>query len=169
LISTNGIDIPSFHRYNLRIWWIFLSSIALISIGLYILDQLIVMNFIEMNAYIDHILFLIAIVLALLIIILKRSLFLPANIINAINKQNVNKKDILLLNILRRNYIIVWSLGEFICLVGFINYLFFTQLKSFLAYLIVSVYSLIVNTPRLSLVEKSIEILNKNLENGSSV
>ena len=82
------IDLKSFHRTNLVLWIIILSSILIIAIVIFILDHMKINQLIETNPLIEKLLFLFAIAFALTIILLKRSIFLPSNIANSI-KYNV--------------------------------------------------------------------------------
>ena len=163
MISTDSYNLNSFHRKNFVIWRLFLIGITLLSLLVIILNYIKIFPYLGIGYLIDNILFLIAVALALFIIIVKRSIFSPVNMVNAIIKKSTANREKMLLNQIRKNYIIVWSMGSLICLVGIIDYIFFIHIRFFLVYMIVSLYSLLINFPRLSLLEKSMEILKKNL------
>jgi hypothetical protein len=169
MISNNSLNASSFHRMNMIIWGSILASIAIITIFVYILDQIKISRLLETGLFFQNIPFLTAIVLAFIILILKRSIFLPANIVHRVMRENSLNRELSLVNKIRSNYIIVWSLGELICIAGFIDYLMFLRFKSYLVYLIVSVYSILINIPKLSKLEKSIEFLNKIQEDDRSI
>jgi hypothetical protein len=169
MISNNSLNTSSFHRMNMIIWDSILAGIAIITIFVYILDQIRISRIIETGLFFHNIPFLTAIALAFIILILKRSIFLPANIVHRVMRENSLNRELLLMNRIRRNYIIVWSLGELICIAGFIDFLMFLRFKSFLVYLIVSVYSILINIPKLSKLEKSLELLNKIKEDDRSI
>ena len=72
-----------------------------------------------------------------------------------------SNKDIshFILSKIRRNYIIIWSLAEIICLIGFINYIFAVNFQTYLVFAIVSIYSILINFPRQKLAEQCLEKL----------
>jgi hypothetical protein len=107
----------------------------------------------------NQILFFIAVISAFGILILKRSIFLPHKIVaNAIKRSDDKQGHHILIRI-RRNYIIVWSLAEIICLIGFINYIFAVNFQTYLVFAIVSIYSILINFPRQKLAEQCMEQL----------
>ena len=156
------IDLKSFHRTNLVLWIIILSSILIIAIVIFILDHMKINQLIETNPLIEKLLFLFAIAFALTIILLKRSIFHPSNIVNSIKNNVESDQYKILLFKLRRNYIIVWSLGELICIVGLVDYFLFIRINSFLVYSAVSIYSIIINIPRITIIEKCINLIKAN-------
>ena len=159
-MTSNTKNILSFHRANLIIWSAILSGIVILVIVISVLDSLEFILATETAAYVEKILFLIAIALALMVIIFKRSIFLPANLVNSVRSAVEPDKEKALFDKIRRNYIIIWVLAESICIIGIIDYLLFVQLNSFLIYSVVSIYSLLINIPRQSKVEKCFELLD---------
>ena len=58
---------------------------------------------------------------------------------------------------------IVWALGEAIGIIGFINYMLTINHQYLLVFSVVSVYSILINMPRLVVAEKCIELVKENL------
>lgn len=161
--SVSSIEIDSYHRTNLILWGGILSGIIIFIFIILVFDQVKSIKSFEIPAYIEKYLFLIAIAFALLIIIMKRSVFLPTNLTNSIKNTAIIDKREILFKKMRRNYIIIWSLAESIFIIGLVDYIFFVRFDSFLIYAIVSIYSLIINIPRKSSIEKSLELLKADL------
>ena len=162
MVLKEQMDLKSFHRMNLILWIITLSSIAIFTIVIFILDHIKLIQLTAINPFMEKLLFLFAIAVALTIIILKRSIFLPANIVNSIKDRTAPDSSGTLLLKIRRNYIIIWSLGELICIIGLIDYLLFVRINSFLVYSVVSIYSIIINMPKISSIEKCINLINSS-------
>ena len=154
------LDFKTFNKLNFIIWLTIVSSIIILSIVVFILNYFEIDKVFDGQLFIEKILFIIAIAIALTIIIFKRSIFLPANIVKNVRDDAESRRVEILLAKIRRNYIIVWSLGELIAIIGLIDYIFFVHLNSYLVYFVVSIYSVLINIPKLEKVEKCFELLN---------
>ena len=152
-------DIHIFNKTNVIIWGAILVGIIVISAVVFIFDQFQTFKPMPEAQNVNQILFIIAVISAFGILILKRSIFLPDKIIaNIIKKSNGQKNHTILIRI-RRNYIIIWSLAELIVLIGFINYIFAVNFQTYLIFAIVGIYSILINFPRQKLAEQCLEQL----------
>lgn len=151
--------IHAFNRTNVIIWAAILIAIIIISSIVFIFDQSETFKPMPEAQSVNQILFFVAVISAFAILFLKRSMFSPNKIVtNALKKSNGEKNHAILTQI-RRNYIIVWSLAEIICLIGFINYIFAVNFQTYLVFAIVSIYSILINFPRQKLAEQCLEHL----------
>ena len=147
-------SLQNFHRINLILWAAIISFIVILSIVTLILDAADTIQPIEGAAQISQIIFFLAVALAFSILIFKRSLFMPAKILNKLGEIPDEEKKYICLNRLRVYYVIVWAMGEAICVLGFVNYILTVDSQNFLIFAVVSLYSVLINMPRLSLLEK---------------
>jgi hypothetical protein len=146
-------QIKEFHRINILIWTAIIVTVIILSAIAYILDRINIFQPVPDAAQINQIIFFIAVVIAFAILFLKRSFFLPDKIINKLSEGSVETKLILTYSQIRRNYIIVWGLGESIAVLGFVNYTLTADFTYFLVFGIVSLYSILINTPRIALLK----------------
>jgi hypothetical protein len=156
----SNVDLNSFQKTNLIIWSSIVSGMIILSIVVVILDQF--NTFVPVkNAYqINQIIFMIAVVFAGAILVFKRSFYLPHKVVSPSIRNKKAEKEKAVLNRLRRNYLIIWSLAEGICLVGFINYVFTANWRSYLIFIVVSTYAMLINLPRNYQAEKCLELLS---------
>jgi len=106
-----------------------------------------------------------------LIIYLKRTYLLPQKMIERAEKKDLHieaadVKDFVqefgtevnilakTLIIMRRYYMVIWSIANLIVLIAFISYILSLQMRSFLIYSVVGIFSLIINFPYFSIVER---------------
>ncbi len=66
---------------------------------------------------------------------------------------------------LRRNYVIVWAMGETIGIVGFVNYMVTIDIQYLLVFSVVSIYSILINMPRVSIAESCLALVEENQQN----
>ena len=111
---------------------------------------------------VGQILFIAAVVLALVILIFKRSVLTPEKIADRIPATLAKaERDAAALNRIGTNYIIVWALSEGIMVTGFIDYILLTNFKDFLIFSIVALYSLVINIPREGALHRCISLLDQ--------
>ena len=136
--------------------------IAILTLLAFVLDSSRVFLPTDNAAQINQVMFLIAVVIAFVILFFKRSLFIPGKIVDISFEKSLSEKvDIILMRI-RKNYIIVWALGEAIGIIGFVNYIFTVDRQYFLVFAVVSIYSILINMPRIALAERCVELLQEN-------
>ena len=75
-----------------------------------------------------QIMFVAAVVLAIAILFLKRSAFSPTKVVK--NAKDRPDAELFVMNQIRRNYIIVWGIGELICLLGFFNFIMLADIQN---------------------------------------
>jgi hypothetical protein len=114
------------------------------------------------SAQINQVMFLLAVVIAFGILFFKRSLFNPKKIIDSLFEKSLSEKIDIVLSIIRRNYIIVWVMGETIGIIGFINYMVTIDTQYLLVFAVVSIYSILINMPRIDIAERCVELVKEN-------
>jgi len=140
-----------------------------IMIGMFIL--VLVVYFLNTSAFFKpvpesrqygQILFILAVIFASAILILKRSVLLPEKVVSRLPK-TIDKTDqsSVLLARIGANYLIVWSIAEAILITGFINYILTTDFNNFLIFAIVAVYSLLINLPRENTLHRAIALMEE--------
>jgi hypothetical protein len=152
-------DLISFNKTNVILWGAILTGIVILSIIVFVLDQSQTFTPIPVAQNVNQILFIVAVIFAFGILILKRSIFSPHKIIAYAVKMTNEEKTRIVLARIRRNYIVVWAMAEVICLIGFLNYIFTVNFQAYLVFAIVSIYSVIINFPRQNLANQCIEQL----------
>jgi hypothetical protein len=156
-------DVTQYHRTNVLIWVSILLFVIILTVIAYVLNSSETMLPEQETAQINQVLFLLAVIIAFGILFFKRSLFNPSKIIEAPSDQSLPQKINLALSKLRRNYVIVWALGEAIGIIGLINYMLTINHQYLLVFSVVSVYSILINMPRVVVAEKCIELVKENL------
>jgi hypothetical protein len=154
-------DLISFNKANVILWGAILTGIVILSLIVFILDQSQTFSPIPVAQNVNQILFIVAVIAAFGILILKRSIFLAHKIVAYAVKKETEDKTQIILNRIRRNYILVWALAEVICLIGFLNYIFTVNFQTYLVFAIVSIYSVVINFPRQNLADQCIEQLTE--------
>ena len=158
----NDEDLKQYHKINVILWGSILIFVIILTLLAYFFDSMNTLRALEGAAQINQIMFLIAVVLAFGILFFKRSLFNPKRIIETPFEKSLEEKTNLVLSKLRRNYIIVWAMGEAIGILGFVNYIMTTDLQYLLVFSVVSVYSIIINIPRIAIAERCVELVKEN-------
>lgn len=160
------------HRVN-RLLWIailmdilILSVIAIILWYFNILTEPVLLNLKTFN----DISLIIVIVLLFTVMYLKRTYLLPGKIVERANRKelHIEAADVVdfiqefgkeaniiakALIIMRRYFMVIWSIANLIVLIGFISFIVSLSLRNFIIYGIVGLYSLLINFPRFSIVE----------------
>ena len=155
-------NIKQFHRTNVLIWISILSFVIILTALAYFLDSSNTMLPAQDAAQINQVLFLLAVVIAFGILFFKRSLFNPRKIIESPSEKSLPEIINLSLSKLRRNYVIVWAMGETIGVIGFVNYMLTIDIQYLLVFSVVSVYSILINMPRIVFAEKCVELVKEN-------
>lgn len=156
------VNIQQYHRINILIWVSIISFVIILTLLGYFLDSSGTMLPAQNALQINQILFLLAVIIAFGILFLKRSLFNPKKIIVSALDQSLQEKIDQTLAKLRRNYIIVWAMGEIIGIIGFINYMVTVDVQYLLVFSVVSIYSILINMPRISIAESCVDLVKEN-------
>jgi len=149
----------NFHKTNLTLWVAVLSGVIILSAVVYYLNLSETMSPIPDSQDVAQIMFVAAVVLAIAILFLKRSTFSPTKVVE--NAKGQTDTELYAMNKIRRNYIIVWGLGELICLLGFFNFIMLADIQNYMIFAVVSIYSLLVNMPRETLLIQVLEMLKE--------
>lgn len=147
------------HKRNQMIWGVILTSIIVLAVIVFILDQFAGFTRLVEAREINHMLFILAIAAAVVILILKRGLYrIPTRISQQIESAD-NKARLHLILKIRQRYIVIWALCEFIAVLGFIGYILEMDLQNFLVFAIVSLYAVVISRPQESFLIRAIEVL----------
>ena len=160
------------HRVN-RILWnailvdiLLLAVIAVILWYFKILTEPVLYNLKTFN----DISLIVVIILLFTIMYLKRTYLLPSKIVDRAKRKelHIEAADVVdfiqefgkeanmiakALIIMRRYFMVIWSIANLIVLIGFIAFIVSLNLRNFIIYGIVGLYSLLINFPRFSIVE----------------
>jgi hypothetical protein len=158
----NDEGLKQYHKVNVLLWGSILAFVAILTLLAYILDDMGTLKPVADAAQINQILFLIAVILAFGILFFKRSLFNPKKLIDIPFEKSLEEKTSLVLAKLRKNYIIVWAMGEAIGILGFVNYILTADLQYLLVFAVVSIYSILINLPRTAVAERCVELVEEN-------
>ncbi len=158
----NDEGLKQYHKVNVLMWGSILVFVIILTLLAYFLDSMDTLRPVENAIQINQILFLIAVILAFGILFLKRSLFNPKKLIETPFEKSLEEKTNLVLAKLRKNYIIVWALGEAIGILGFVNYFLTADPQYLLVFVVVSAYSILINMPRIAVAERCIELVKEN-------
>jgi hypothetical protein len=150
------------HKKNMILWGAILAGMLILFTITYYINTQGIFTPVAETREIGQILFIVAVVLALVILVLKRSVLTPEKIADRIpGTLSKPERDAAALNRIGTNYVIVWALSEAIMVTGFINYVLLTNFNDFLIFSIVALYSLVINIPREGALHRSISILDQ--------
>jgi hypothetical protein len=149
----------NFHKTNLTLWGAVLSGVIILSAVVFYLHSSETMQPIPDSQDVAQIIFVAAVLLAIAILFLKRSALSPTKVIE--NAKRQTNTEFYVMNRIRRNYIIIWGLGELICLLGFFNFIMLADIQNYMIFAVVSIYSLLVNRPREVLLIQALEMLKE--------
>lgn len=163
---------PIYHKLKL-IWWLFFVEILILFIivavikyfnlyGVPLLSNLKVFNNISL---------IIVVILLFSVIYLKRMYLNPEKLVDKARRQKSEPNrsvhnnflaefgsagDMILkiVSILRKYYLLIWSIANFIVLLGFASFILSFITNTFITYGIVGLYSLVINFPGLSIIER---------------
>lgn len=158
----NTYDIEKYNRNNLILWASILLAMGVMCIVTYALYISHTFTPIQEITQVKNILFLIAIILAVGILFLKRSFFSVNSIVNKVKASGSENHQQSLLMKLKTNYIIIWAMGEMILILGFIEFILIADINSFLIYAVVGFYAVIINYPHKDLITKCMELLSQS-------
>ena len=161
MTQTDSKQLESFYRSNLIIWLAILSGMAILGIAAFVLNQIEAFTPMPQAMLYNKVLFLIAVILAIAILYLKRTRFIPSRIVKKVEEYPEENRFSALTAILRKNYMILWILAEAIFIIGFVDFILSVLFDSFLAYAVVGIYAFALNFPRKSLLLKCIELLSE--------
>ena len=125
---------------------------------------------VENIANFDNLIMGIILMLAILILYIKRNYLTPKKIVERAKKKDLSivpddVRDLLqefgnegnlmakALIIMRRYYLLIWSVANLITILGFIDYIVALRFQSFWIYSIVAVYSMVINFPKFDTIE----------------
>jgi len=158
----NDLRLKNYHKTNIIIWVAILSFVVILILLGYFIDSSSKMVPAINAAQVNQVLFLMAVVIAFGILFFKRSLFNPRKLIENSSEKSFSEKIDFVLARLRRNYVIVWAMGETIGVIGFVNYMVTVDFQYLLVFAVVSIYSILINMPRISVAESCMDLVNEN-------
>jgi uncharacterized membrane protein YdcZ (DUF606 family) len=143
------INLESYQKVNLILWIAILSGIIILTVIALLLNKFQPFQEDFNLPLITEILFGMAIVIAIAILVLKRSIFrLDKIVVTGSGLLPIETQVNYVLAQLRRNYIILWALAEAIGTIGFVYYIITSNLHNYLLCALVSIFSLASNFPR---------------------
>ena len=151
----------NFHKTNMTLWGAVLGGVIILSLVVYYLHSSAAVTPLPESQDVAQLMFFAAVILAIGILFLKRSVLSPAKTIKRAKKLAEEQVEPFVLNKIRRNYIIIWAMAELICLIGFFNYIMLADIQNYLIFAVVSIYSLLINMPREALVIQSLKMLKE--------
>ena len=151
----------NFHKTNMTLWGAILAGVIILSLVVFYLDTSSTVTPVLESKDVTQMIFIAAVLLAIAILFLKRTVLAPAKIIKNARNLSDEQAKLFVFNKIRRNYIIIWALAEIICVLGFFNYILLVDLQNYLIFAVVSIYSLLVNMPREALIIQSLDLLKE--------
>ncbi len=147
-----------------------MSTLTLVAVIFHLSDVLTPQELIDSYS-VDRVLLMIVVVLLFLVLYIKRTYLVPEKLVARAEKRPLNivssdvadfvqqfgqEADILVkaLIIMRRYFMVIWSIANLVILLAFIGYVLTANLRIFLIYALVSFYSLAINYPAFRLVER---------------
>jgi heme A synthase len=160
------------HRVN-RIMWnsILVAILTMLAVVLvFHYNHFLTKPQVENMSFVNNIFFALVVVFVLLGIYVKRTYLKPSVLIDRAAKRHLNitatdvldfieafgkEADLLAktLMMMRRYYMLIWSLANLVVMVGFIQYIIGVHLDNFLIMCVVGLYALAINFPRFSMIE----------------
>ena len=97
----------------------------------------------------QSLLFYLAVILAIAILIFRRTLFTPARFAGVFQNfsGSTDTKWAMLSGKIRRGYIVLWSMAEGILLIGFIDFILSYNLRLYLTFAVVGIYAILITFP----------------------
>lgn len=147
-----------------------MSTLTLVAAIFHFSEVLTQQNLIDVYS-VDRVLLMVVFVLLFLILYLKRTYLTPEKLITRAEKRTLNivsndvadfvqefgnRANLLAkaLIIMRRYFMVIWSIANLVILLAFIGYILTANFRIFLIYSVVSFYSLAINYPGFRLVER---------------
>ncbi len=165
------------YRVNRILWLAVLMGIlTLIGVGYFLHANGTIVSDYQAHNNVSTIFLIIAIVLLYIVFHLKRTYLTPKKLIWRARRKKVDftapdvadvvaefgeKADVLIktLMLLRRYYMVIWSIANLITLLGFVEFVITGQFRVLATYGIVSLYSLLINFPSFKLIERCHDVL----------
>jgi len=167
------------YRVNRVLWFaVFLGVVILIAVG-YVMHKLGTIapsSAQHPQDSVSTVFLIIALVLLYIVFHMKRTYLTPKKLIWRARRKKVElagpdvvdfvaefgeKADVLIktLMLLRRYYMVIWSIANLITLLGFVEFVVSGQFRVLATYGIVSLYSLLINFPSFKLIERCYNLL----------
>ena len=151
----------NFHKTNMTLWGAILVGVIILSMVVYYLHSSESVTALPESQDVAQVMFFAAVILAIGILFLKRSVLAPAKIVKSAKNLSEESAEQFVISKIRRNYVIIWAMAELICLLGFFNYIMLADIQNYLIFAVVSIYSLLINMPREALIIQSLEMLKE--------
>ena len=151
----------NFHKTNMTLWGAVLGGVIILSMVVYYLHSSASVTALPESQDVAQVMFFAAVILAIGILFLKRSVLAPAKIVKSAKNLSEESAEQFVISKIRRNYIIIWAMAELICLLGFFNYIMLADIQNYLIFAVVSIYSLLINMPREALAIQSMKMLKE--------
>jgi len=151
----------NYHKSNMTLWGAVVSGVVILSIVVYYLDSSASVAPIPESQDVAQMMFIAAVIFAIAILFLKRTVLSPVKIIKGAKELPEEQVLPFVVNRIRRNYILIWAMAELIALLGFFNYIILADFQNYLIFAVVSIYSLVVNMPREALLKQSLELVKE--------
>ncbi len=171
------------HRVNRLLWLAVLSGMLVLTVVAFIFYYFKLVEW-NPNAYrnFDRIVYLVVLFLLFLIFYLKRHYLEPNKLVERVKNRQVviniedmadllqqfgSEYDLLAraLTLTRRYLMLIWSVANLILIIGFIYFLMTGLLKAYLIYALIAIYSIAINFPAFSYIERCyIKLYDKPLE-----
>lgn len=151
----------NFHKTNMTLWGAILGGVIILSMVVYYLHSSESVTALPESQDVAQVMFFAAVILAIGILFLKRSVLAPAKIVKSAKNLSEESAEQFVISKIRRNYVIIWAMAELICLLGFFNYIMLADIQNYLIFAVVSIYSLLINMPREALAIQSMKMLKE--------
>jgi len=158
---TMAMDVYQYYKTNLIIWISILSGVVVLMVMVVAMNYGQFLYEYNFTALASEGIYILAIGLACTILFLKRSVFRLDKILDrgSVLATVIEKKNYIFSQ-LRRNYIIIWVLSEILGILGFIFYLFTSDLRNSILFSAVSIFSLVTNFPSKRMIRICLENIN---------
>ncbi len=166
-------QLKQLNRANIVLWGAILSGMLILVIAAYLFKTFGILDFpaVRDTGIFRNVFLMIILILLFVILYIKRSLLTAEKITEKAQTspaaaeadamlplvQHFGTNSALLLKtvkLLRRYYLFVWTIADLIVVLGFVEYVLTLNFQSLMIYAIVGLYSLIINYPTVSLLEK---------------
>jgi len=160
------------YRLNRMLWIATIVGMGFLNLFVLVFNYfgIIVEPSVENVVNVDNLIMGVILMLAFLILYLKRTYLPPKKLIERAKKKDLSivpddVRDLLhefgddgdtmakALIILRRYYMVIWSVANLITILAFIDYIIALRFQSFWIYSVVAIYSMVINFPRFDKIE----------------
>ncbi len=140
--------LDNIQKVNTILWMAILAGMLVLLLVSWVLDMAGTFTPNPVAREVSNILFYVAIALAFAVLFLKRIMLLPEKIAEKIAMLPENERIEKMAGLLRRNYILIWAMGETIFMIGFIGFVLSGNLKAIVIYAVVGFYAVLVTKPQ---------------------